>query len=78
MDYIVISCPHCMDLIFIYKNEMNCRIFRHGVYKDSGNNMNPHENKAECDRLYLYGLIYGCGKPFQLDSNNNPVICDYI
>jgi hypothetical protein len=78
MDYLIIECPHCFDQIFIYKNEINCRIFRHGVYKNTGMNMNPHENKNECDRLYMNDEIYGCGKPFKLDNDDKPVICEYI
>ena len=77
MDYNVINCPHCNDLIIIYNNEINCRIFRHAIYKN-GDNVNPHTTKEECDRLVQNGEIYGCGKPFQLDDNNQPFICDYI
>ena len=64
MDYIIVVCPHCTDFIMIYKNEINCRIFRHAVYK-SGDNVNPHLNKIECDRLYQNNEIYGCCKPFR-------------
>lgn len=78
MDYLIVECPHCFDQIIIYKNEINCRIFRHGIYKNTGMNMNPHENKNECDRLYANDEIYGCGKPFKLDNDDKPVICEYI
>jgi hypothetical protein len=78
MDYLIVECPHCFDQIIIYKNEINCRIFRHGIYKNTGMNMNPHENKNECDRLYANDEIYGCGKPFKIDNDDKPVICEYI
>ena len=78
MDYLIVECPHCFDQIIIYKNEINCRIFRHGIYKNTGMNINPHENKNECDRLYNNDEIYGCGKPFKLDNDDKPVICEYI
>lgn len=78
MDYIIISCPHCFEEIIIYKNEINCRIFRHGIYKINMMQMNPHENKNECDRLLENNEIYGCGKPFRLDVDDTVVICEYI
>ena len=77
MDYIVINCPHCNDFIIIYCNEINCKIFRHAIYKN-GTNVNPHASKEECERLLHNNEIYGCGKPFILNENNQPIICDYI
>jgi len=76
MDYLLISCPHCGDSIIIYKHEINCRIFRHAVYK-SGEPVSPHLPKEECDRLVANNEVYGCCKPFQL-IGDIPEICDYI
>ena len=78
MDYIVVDCPHCKDSIIIYKNEINCRIFRHAVYKNSGQPVPPHLSKEECDRLFSTNEIYGCCKPFKLNENDVPEICGYI
>ena len=61
---LIVTCPHCEQLILIAA--INCRIFRHGVYKASGKQVNPHLPRAGCDRLVAANLIYGCGKPFQL------------
>jgi hypothetical protein len=74
---LIVLCPHCFENIVIYKNEINCAIFRHGVYKKDNNQIDPHLNKIECDNLYNSGLIYGCGKPFKL-VNDIPEICDYL
>ena len=77
---IIVKCPHCFDMIIINKNEINCAIFRHGVLKSTGEQMNPHENKEKCDLLIKNNLIYGCGKPFELinkDNEYNAIICDY-
>ena len=75
-----IECPHCKTTIEIL--ELNCCIFRCGVYKDTLEQINPHLGKEECDRLDQEGLIYGCGKPFQIimDENNTyqVIICGYI
>jgi len=81
MENILVKCPHCEDLIIINKNDFNCKIFRHGVYKKDGKQIDSHLNKPECDRLFKEGLIYGCGKPFKLITEDNKYgteICDYI
>mgnify|MGYP000002831721 CR=1 FL=1 len=76
--YIVI-CPHCDNLIEIL--QLNCQIFRHGVYKKDYKQMNPHAPKNVCDNVVEKGLIYGCGKPFRVikkEHASEAVICDYI
>jgi hypothetical protein len=60
MDNILVRCPHCSDLIIINKKDFNCKIFRHGVYKNDNKQIDPHLNKDDCDRLLKEGLIYGC------------------
>ncbi len=74
----IIKCPHCKDEIYIDKKDLNCRIFRHGVYKKTLKQINPHLKKKLCDDLFNKKLIYGCSKPFRIDEKNNVVICDYI
>lgn len=77
-----IECPHCKQSIEIL--EINCKIFRCGVYKDSYKQIDPHMSKNDCERL-AKGSIYGCGKPFILvvvqDGSANSwtaTECDYI
>ena len=81
-EFLQVECPHCFQVIIIMKNEINCAIFRHGVFKKNGLQMPPHLEKKFCDELFQKGLIYGCGKPFQLVKNEKneivPVICGYI
>lgn len=80
-NYIIVECPQCQNQIQIYKNEINCAIFRHGIVKSTGMQMGPHTPKIECDELKKKDLIYGCGKPFRLikeDNNYKAEICDYI
>jgi hypothetical protein len=79
--YIVVECPNCQNQIQIFRNEINCAIFRHGILKSNGEQIGPHTPKQECEALVLNKLIYGCGKPFRLVNNNNVYnaeICDYI
>ena len=80
-NYIIITCPHCKNLIYIEKKDFNCHIFRHGIYKKTNKQINPHLDKENCDRLKSEDLIYGCSKPFKLiqeGDNYSTVICDYI
>lgn len=72
----IVTCPHCSLEIVI--EEVNCRIFRHAVYIKNGEQLPPHSTKAECDEVFRKGMIYGCGKPFLLDSSYNAIVCDYI
>ncbi len=81
----LIKCPHCQCLVQI--ESVNCNVFRHGSYKEDGNQIPAHLPKDECDRLSREDLIYGCGKPFRIkfesissDQNTDYdcEICDYI
>jgi len=83
---ILVNCPHCDQLIEIV--ELNCCIFRCGVYRQNQEQIPPHLPKSECDNLAEQELIFGCGKPFRIESFSNPeknnetsyktIICDYI
>jgi hypothetical protein len=76
---VIVKCPHCDEYIMI--EELNCKIFRHGVFKNNGNQIDPHSPKNLCDYYIENNLIYGCGKPFKLLVNNNNYIaeiCNYI
>jgi hypothetical protein len=78
-----IICPHadCGQAIMIMSNQINCNVFRHGVYKKTNKQIDSHAKKEVCDKLAIDGLIYGCGKPFKLRFNGENYIaeiCDYI
>ena len=66
-------CPHCNVMIEI--TALNCGIFRCGIYKDNGLQINPHMSKEECNNIK--NDIYGCGNPFQI-INNKIVKCAWI
>ena len=75
----LLDIPHCKEYIII--EQINCAIFRHGVYRTNYNQINPHLSKNECDKLINGDLIYGCSKPFQIEKKNDiwiAIICDYI
>jgi hypothetical protein len=82
MKYYIKECPHCKESILLYHNELNCKIYRHGVLKKSLKQINPHSSKEECDFYIQNNLIYGCGKPFRIEFQNDDDItltnCDYI
>jgi hypothetical protein len=72
----IVQCPHCEQHIEII--ELNCRIFRCGILKQTNIQIDAHLNENECTRLKKNDLIYGCGKPFQILEDNTVVMCGYI
>lgn len=84
----IVQCPNCNQHIEIL--EVNCQVFRCGIFKENYQQIEPHLPKEICDRLASEDKIFGCGKPFMLvktsspqfcgESNNHwiPQICDYI
>lgn len=79
---LVFECPSCLNIIQVEISQLNCCIFRHGVFKHTHEPINPHASKEECDILISKGLIFGCGKPFRIygtDVNTwKAKQCDYI
>ena len=74
-------CPHCENMVQVSKTQLNCKIFRHGIFKHNLKQINPHMKKELCDFLKQKDLIYGCGKPFKLVSKNKKLYvekCGYI
>ena len=59
---VLFTCPNCNVTIEVVA--LNCGVFRCGVYRDDGLQINPHLPQAECEALG--DSIYGCGKPFQI------------
>lgn len=77
---IIVTCPHCECQVEIL--EVNCRIFRHGVFKQTGAQVPPHSSKENCDMWFVERQVYGCTKPFKLVQETNgdwiAQVCDYI
>ena len=71
------QCPHCQIQIQVQVNDLNCKIFRCGIFKSNFNPINPHGSKIYCDELLNNDLIYGCGKPF-IFIDTYVETCDYI
>ena len=83
----VFTCLHCNEPFVIHDADFNCKILRHGVYKQNLQPMNPHAPKEECDALVASGQIYGCAGPLLITTRESSestgdkfsvVICDYI
>lgn len=72
----IIQCPHCN--IFVEILALNCGIFRCGMLKKDGSQINPHLDQASCERLVQNGEIDGCSKPFQVSLTGEVTICGYI
>ncbi len=80
MNEFVLICPNCEEFVIIEK--INCGIFRHGMFKSTGAQIDPHSSKSTCDFYVFNNLIFGCGKPFQIIHNQNSntyslILCDY-
>jgi hypothetical protein len=73
---IILTCPYPECNIMIEIFEINCAIFRCGVYKN-GKQIDPHLPKEQCDRLKKEDKIWGCGRPFKL-VNSSLIECDYM
>ena len=86
-------CPHpeCGGMVEVPPNQLNCKIFRHGIYKTTipntivkkGLQVHPHAPKQLCDYLRDNDLVYGCCKPCRVttinaDGSLTAEICDYI
>ena len=75
-----VECPHCHGSIEIL--EINCAIFRHAIFKQTGVQLHPHASKEECELLLSQNVLLGCGKPFRLQQRSDQIyeaiICDYI
>jgi len=69
-DTYILKCPHCGLFVLVLRNEVNCKVFIHGVDKLTNQPINPHALKDECDRLVSIGRIYGCGGQFFFDMSN--------
>ncbi len=76
------NCPHCDGFSMVTKNEINCKIFRHGVHNQGmmiGQPINPHASMVEVQQLLDGGLILGCGKPIQMTDDLSQVkTCGWI
>ena len=82
---IILECPHCKGVVVVLEKQLNCKIFRHGIFKKNGMQIDPHLKKIDCDMLLRDKKIWGCGKPFKVfETNLNKSkkyyteICDYI
>ncbi len=76
---IILKCPHCDSFMEIL--QLNCKIFRHGILRSNGKQIDPHSPKELCDYYIKHDKIYGCGKPFRIEKNGEEyiaIICDYI
>jgi hypothetical protein len=80
-DTLFFNCPHCSKEILVFLKDINCRIFRCGIFKDTFKQIDPHLPLHKCQQLIKENKIYGCAKPFEIIINNNKYfirICDYI
>ena len=69
------TCPHCGIMIDVV--QMNCKVFRCGIYKSDGKQIPPHLTEEECKALGQ--TIWGCSNPFLYNEETKKMEkCDYI
>ena len=80
---LIVVCPHCNEYIII--EQLNCKIFRHGILKVNLKQIDPHSSKDLCKSFINNKLIYGCGLPFKIVESmveNKKIytteVCEYI
>ena len=61
---LIVICPNCN--VYVEILEINCAIFRHGIYKNNNSQMPPHLPEKDCLDAKEKDLIYGCGLPFKI------------
>ncbi len=85
----VFNCPHCQEFIIV--NKIKCGIFRHGFYVKKNkkgqiieilNQIKPHLNQVQCQKLKKQSNVIGCCKPFRIikDEITNEITiesCDF-
>jgi hypothetical protein len=65
---IMFTCPYeeCQGTITVAPNQVNCGVFRHGVYKATGRPIGAHLSKSKCLELIHQQKVYGCAQPFRI------------
>lgn len=70
-------CPHCATLFEVTPADMNCRIFRHAVFRHSGHFVPPHASRAQCRAWVKHHQVWGCGGPLRYTGSAFEA-CDYL
>lgn len=85
-DFLLFNCPNpqCNQLIYVKIKEINCQIFRCGIFIGNNQQVAPHSSKSDCDKYLENNMIYGCARPFYFVKNlenvfsSYVILCDYI
>ena len=75
------ECPSCEVAIEVLHNQINCKIFRCGIFKYNNTSIPPHSSKKSCEEWLEKNMIFGCGKPIQMITKGGIYYvekCDYI
>ena len=75
-NYYIFPCPHCLALIKVKAGELNCRVFRHGIYRKNFKGIPAHLPKNKCEELVRRACIIGCAKPFEFFGGGKGNLAD--
>ena len=73
-DLYIMTCPHCTMVSICLKTELNCKIFRCGIFKASFGQIGQHLTEEHARALKNADLIYGCSCQYMVDLNKGFVI----
>jgi hypothetical protein len=65
-DFVKLKCPNCGIDIIVLKEDIKCKKFKCGQYKDNGKPVRPHSSDKAIKKLKDNDLIYGCGISFRI------------
>lgn len=63
-----VNCPYCDGKVEIL--ELNCRIFRHGIFKETGRQIGQHLKEDFVNKLLNENKIWGCGLQFKIQRDD--------
>jgi len=75
-----VRCPHedCGLWFEVRTDEVNCTIFRHGIFKATGHMLDPHSSQQTCEDAMARDELYGCGKPVRFNPGKWRTPCDVV
>lgn len=67
-----ITCPHCDDIVYITK--VKCAVFLHAYNTETNEQLNPHMEWFNVDKIRRSGKLGGCGGRFKIVMDDTHTI----
>ena len=81
--YKIVKCPHCELLVLVYIKDYNCKIFRHGTYKNDLTkqktlidlSLSLISDPDACNNFNLILVLYFCSRNINYRENQIKEFC---